>query len=80
MAWSAITEKYVGKTAKRNGCYILKKLCDTWNCQPVNAIGSVGCFAIESQCNPAAYNKEEKSGKATYSSANGATKYGAGIA
>lgn len=43
------------------------------------AAGMVGCFYAESNCNPKAFNAQEKAGRFKGSSANGAG-YGAGIA
>lgn len=79
MAWKPLSAAGVSSAGKKRGCYILKQLCEAWGCQPVNAVGSVGCFYCESQCDPAQYNKAEKAGTFKGSAANG-TGYGAGIA
>lgn len=79
MAWKPLQASAVSAGGKKRGCYILKKLCEAWNCQPQNAVGACGCFYCESTCDPAAYNKAEKAGKFKGSAANGAG-YGAGIA
>lgn len=79
MAWKPLSASAVSSAGKKRGCYILKKLCEAWGCQPVNAVGSVGCFYCESQCDPAQYNKAEKAGQFKGSRANG-PGYGAGIA
>lgn len=79
MAWKALSASSISKGGKDRGCYILKKLCEKWGCQPVNAVGSVGCFYCESQCDPTQYNKAEKNSTFKGSSANG-SGYGAGIA
>lgn len=79
MAWAALKASSISESGKKRGCYILKKLCEAWGCEPVNAVGSVGCFYCESTCDPSQYNKAEKNGKFKGSSANGAG-YGAGLA
>lgn len=79
MAWKELKPSAVSEGGKKRGCYILKKLCEAWGCEPVNAVGSVGCFYCESTCDPAQYNKAEKNGSFKGSAANG-TGYGAGLA
>ena len=61
------------------GVYIAKTLMQQMGLKDFQAAGFPGCFMAESRCNPAAYNKAEKSGSFKGSSANG-SGYGAGLA
>ena len=61
------------------GVYIAKTLMQQMGLKDFQAAGFPGCFMAESRCNPAAYNKAEKSGQFKGSSANG-SGYGAGLA
>lgn len=62
-----------------NGVYIVKKLMSDLGLTDYQAAGFAGCFMAESGCNPGSYNKAEKSGTFSGSSANG-SGYGAGLA
>lgn len=63
----------------RNGVYITQKIMQAFGLRDYQAVGFAGCWMCESCCNPGAYNKAEKAGKFSGSSANG-SGYGAGLA